>query len=203
MLGNPPWGRPPTAQPVVVPYQQAVAPLSRRGIRRTSGGNGLADRQRSAQLGGGKGMAALPIPPVSGTVGLTGVKQGVVYQPGSADVIGSNLAVIQPGCQGFRGFLCKRCAPASHCKFECPKRYAEILLPVEPCPGFDDQGVRVPGAWYGSSPNRHGTRGRTTSAGITSWLQGKPAVGLRVQPSDSCVRRSRVAGGGRSLNPRR
>ena len=28
-----------------------------------------------------------------------------------------------------------------------PKRYAEILL--EQCPGFDDQGMRVPGAWYG------------------------------------------------------
>ena len=99
-------------------------------------------------VGGGKGMAALPIPPGSGTAGLsrrlTGVKQGVVYQPGSADVIGSNLAVIQPGRQGFRGFLCKRCAPASHCKFECPKRHAEILL--EPCPGFDDQGARGEGS---------------------------------------------------------
>ena len=72
---------------------------------------GLQTAQQSAQVDGGKRMAALPIPPGTGTAGLTGVKQGVVYQPGSADVLGSNLAVIQPGRHVSRGFLCKRCAP--------------------------------------------------------------------------------------------
>ena len=149
MPGNPLWGGPPTAQQVVVPYQQAGAPppSGQGGASGPATGMGSQTAPQLAQLSGSKGAAALLGPPGSGTAGLTGVKQALVCQPGSADVIGSNLAVIQPGRYGIRGFLCKRCAPASHFKFECPKRYAETLL--EPCPGFDDQGTRVPGAWYG------------------------------------------------------
>ena len=41
--------------------------------------------------------------------------------------------------------LCARCPGAQHAKWECPKRYAQVL--GEPCPGFDAAGARSPGAW--------------------------------------------------------
>ena len=113
MLGNLPWSGRPTAQPVVMPYQQAVAALTScqgGAAGGTAAGMGLQTAQQSAPQGGCKGLAALPSLPGPGTAGLTGGKQGGVYQPGLAGIIGSNLAVIQPGCHGFRGFLCKRCA---------------------------------------------------------------------------------------------
>ena len=121
-------GGPPTAQPVVMPYQQEVAALS-SGQGGAAGGTAAGmcfqTAQQSAPLDGGKGMTAVPSPPG----------------------------------------------------------------PEESCPGFDDQGVRVAGAWYG---------GQLTQSARDAWKTYICRHNLEASREASLA-----SPGGGSLNPRR
>jgi hypothetical protein len=75
--------------------------------------------------------------------------------PSSAEIVGPRLAV---WASPPRNVLCRACSGRLHTFWECPVRYAADL--GAPCPGFDTQGVPVPGDWAG---------GELTPAACAAW----------------------------------
>ena len=54
--------------------------------------------------------------------------------------------------------ICRKCQQTGHLGFECPKRLADLFH--ESCPGFDLEGVKIPGStvWIGDELSAEGKR---------------------------------------------
>ena len=110
----------------------------------------------NATLGGQSASSSILPPPLPGTASqpaADGSSRGTfVGLPASPDLVGPALAVMPSP-----SLACTRCR-GIHYTWECPVRYA--LLKREPCPGFDEQGSRIPTSW---------TNGELTPAAKSAW----------------------------------
>ena len=81
-----------------------------------------------------------------GTRGAGGMTVGVHF-PVSKQIVGAHIGIDGPtkNCWG--------CSKAGHYRGECPEEYGKLGM-GKALPGFDRDGVKIPGAWNGDEPRK-------------------------------------------------